>query len=602
MASRLSDEAIKSSYESGMRGIAVRRARKLPDLLGSTTIDLDELLGRETADEDIKEVDPIVMYRAIMAKGPSDCLDVLPFLSTEQVTRIFDYEAWRDDRLEPLRAINWLMLFNELGPTDMFDRLRDQEEEFQLALLGPMIDLLDAEEFEKVPDHEQDQFIALPCHTLYYRVKTDDARVQQFVQSLVGSGLESDLQYTYSLLSHAAYIPPTEQEAQLAQFRRARLEEDGFVSLEESARLFNRIDTQKLKKRWCSDVGTTSSAVIKSENQENESVFFVRVLAKLSLDIGQDAAFKLQQTMVHTANMICTATGTEAGEEAQMRDILYNMQSMVNLGLEWISGADLATAVDLIQRVHPQELFRTGVTVVASIGDDVIESLHGVQLVDAEKMEALWRQDKRGALIHWLEVNHLDFLGFERLELLKGLFNRFPMLVSETNEERSSRKYFQPIITLTDLDDLKVQAAAFIQELSLFRSACNANIAGKSIDKVLATAIARACIQGAFSDESFSDDEIRELAGRSQEQLAQSFAFCTDQISKRLTENLKQLGWDTLSSQVVIDRTIRGLSDLYLGFLAGLRAVGSPAAEGFNPNMLGSMIFVKSQRETSHHA
>ena len=601
MASRLSDEAIKSSYESGMRGIAVRRSRKLPDLLSSTTIDIDELLSRETAEEAIKEIDPIVMYRAIMAKGPSDCLDLLPYLSTEQVTRIFDYEAWRDDRLEPLRAINWLMLFNELGPTDMFDRLKDQEEEFQLALLGPMIELLDEEEFEKVPDHEQDQFVALPCHTLYYRVKTDDPRVQQFVQSLVGSGLESDLQYTYSLLSHAAYIPPSEQEDQLAQFRRARLEEDGFVSMEESARLFNRIDTQKLKKRWCNDASTTSTDVVKSANQNTDSVFFVRVLAKLAQDIGPDAAFNLQQTMVHTANMICTATGTEAGEEAQMRDILYNMQSMVNLGLEWISGGDIDAAVELIQRVHPQELFRTGVSVVAAIGDDVIESLQTVRLVDAEKMESLWKQDKRGALIHWLEVNHLDFLGFERLELLKGLLNRFPMLVSDAIEG-SVRKYFQPVITIVDLEELKIQAATFIQELSLFRSACNANVAGKSIDKVLATAIARACIQGAFSDDGFTESEIRDLAGRSQEQLAQSFSFCTDQISLRLVANLKQLGWDVLSSQVVIDRTIRGLSDLYLSFLAGLRAVGSPGLDGFNPDTLSSMIFLITQKETSHHA
>jgi hypothetical protein len=602
MASRLSDEAIKSSYESGMRGIAVRRSRKLPDLLGSTTLDIDELLSRETADEAIKEIDPVVMYRAIMAKGPSDCLDLLPYLSTEQVTRIFDYEAWRDDRLEPLRAINWLMLFNELGPTDMFDRLKDQEEEFQLALLGPMIDLLDEEEFEKVPDQEQDQFVALPCHTLYYRVKSDDPRVQQFVQSLVGSGLESDLQYTYGLLSHAAYIPPTEQEALLSQFRRARLEEDGFVSIEESARLFNRIDTQKLKKRWCSEASTTATELVKSASQNTDSVFFVRVLAKLAQDFGPDAAFKLQQTMVHTANMLCTATGTEVGEEAQMRDILYNMQSMVNLGLEWMSGGDLNTAVDLIQRVHPQELFRTGVTIVATAADDVIEALRSVSFADTEKMENLWNQDKRGALVHWLEVNGLDFLGFDRLELLKGLFNRFPMLVSQAKEEQSVRKYFQPVITINDLEELRIQAATFIQELSLFRSACSGDTTGKSIDKVLSTSVARACIQSAFSDESFTTAEINDLASRSQEQLAAAFTFSTDQIKDRLNENLKQLGWDPESSRSVVDRTILSLSDLYLSFVAGLRSLGTPGAEDFNPDTLSSLIFVTTQKEASHHA
>lgn len=593
MASRLSDEAVKSSYEGGLRGVAVRRALKLPDLIDSTAVNIDELLSIEAVEEAVQAVEPIAMYRAILARGPSDCLDLLPYLSTDQVTRIFDYEAWRDDRLEPMRAINWLMLFNELGPTDMFDRFKDQEEEFQLALLGPMIDLLDEDEFEKIGDSLQDEFVALPCHTLYYRVKSEDPRVQQFVQSLVGSGLESDLQYTYSLLAHAVYVPPTEQEDMLSQFRRARLEEDGFVSLDESARLFNRIDTDKLRKQWSSSEQSESTALIAVDDTSGQA-FFTRVLTQLARDAGPDAAAVLQQTMVHTANMLCTATGTEAGEESQLRDLMYNMQAMISLGLESLSDGDLSAAVALVQRVHPQELFRTGLSVIGTVGDDVVAALGASNLIATDKFIAYWKQDKRGALVHWLEVNCLDILGYERLELLKGLFNRFPMLVSDDLFEDGKRRYFQPIIGLADLAKLKVQAAVFIHELKIVEQSVAAMKPGMTFDNILTTAVARACLQGNFSATPLSVEELTELAAFGQEKLATAFSACSTALHERILSIATAAGGSPAEAKTVAEKAVHRISDLYFDLVTGLKAS--------TPESMSAIILLNRSTETIHHA
>jgi hypothetical protein len=604
MASRLSDEAIKSSYERGLRGVAVRRVKKLPDLIRNAAANLDELLSRENVEEAVQAVEPVAMYRAIMAKGPADALDVLPYLSADQVTRIMDYEAWHENRLEPLRAINWLMLFNELGPTDMFNRLKEQEEEFQLALLGPYIEMVDEEEFEKIPDHERDEWIALPCHTLFYRIKSDDPRVQKFVETLVGSGLEADLQYTYSLLSHAGYVPPAEQEAMLAQFRQARLEEDGIVAYEESMHLFARIDLAKLKKQWCPDGDRAASTDLTVAASASDNAFLLRVLARLSEHASPDAVADLTRSMVHTANMICTATGTEVGEESQLRDLMYNMQSLVSLGLEWLSEGDVNEGARLLTRIHPQQLFRAGLTLVAGLCDEVIAALKTVPLIEAEAIGRMWQRDRRGALIHWLEVNQLDLLGFERLEFLKGLFNRFPMFFTSQRTEGRQRIEFQPVISLDDLQELRVQAVAFMEHVRLFVNALEAPIAGLTIDKVLATATARACLQGQFIADPLTVAEIRILEAFSQEKLGKAFGECTTALAERIRSSVTGSGNTAEVARAVADRVVSSLSDIYFDLVSGLKSLDaeSPAGE-LTTGAFSSIVLLDSQnKEPSHHA
>lgn len=606
MASRLSDEAIKSSYETGLRGVAVRRVKKLPDLIGTSAANIDELLNSEQVEEAVQAVDPVAIYRAIMAKGPADSIDVLPYLSAEQVTRIMDYEAWRENRLEPLRAINWFMLFNELGPTDMFNRLKEQEEEFQLALLGPFIEMLDEEEFEKIPDHERDDWIALPCQTLYYRIKSDDPRIQKFVETLIGSGLEADLQYTYALLAHAGYVPPAEQEAMLAQFRQARLEEDGFVGYEESMQLFARIDLAKLVKQWCPDQPFSASTELSVAGTPTDSAFLLRVFGRVARNATAESVQDLTRSMVHTANMICTATGTEAGEDAQLRDLMYNMQSLISLGLEWLSKGDVDEGARLLTRVHPQQLFRAGLTMVAGVCDDVIASVKTLPLIESDVIGRMWQRDRRGALIHWLEVNHLDLLGYERLEFLKGLFNRFPMFFSERRVESKQRIEFQPVVSLEDMQELRIQALAFVEEVRVFLSALDQPVVGLTIDKVLATATARACLQGQFMADPLTDAEIKILSDFSQEKLGKAFGECTTALSERIrTAVATTSGASPEVARLVAERVVSGLSDIYFDLITGLKALQADSASSGDlaAGTFSSIVLLESQiKEPTHHA
>ena len=249
MASRLSEDSLKAVYDTGHQNLAIQMSPSL-DLLTGPSVDLEALLVAEDPTAAVQAVAPQALYQALVNKGPEDALEVLLHLSEEQLVRIFDYDCWNDGRLAPLKAFRWLTLFKEHGPEELAKRFRELDEEYQLALIGPFVKMYDEDEYEKLSQPEQDSLNRMPCGTLFYRVTSDDPRIEEFITGLFEAIMTGDINYAYAVLTHASFLPPNEQEELIARFRKARLEEDGFVAFEDSLAAFNRLDLDELKRRW----------------------------------------------------------------------------------------------------------------------------------------------------------------------------------------------------------------------------------------------------------------------------------------------------------------------------------------------------------------
>src|SRR6185312_7723513 len=104
MASRLSEESLRAVLDAGQQGLVIESEPASVAVPGDR-VDLDALLVAEDPEKAVQAVAPQAMYAALVAKGPEDCLDVLPLVSEEQVTRVFDYDVWDKDQLEPLKAM-----------------------------------------------------------------------------------------------------------------------------------------------------------------------------------------------------------------------------------------------------------------------------------------------------------------------------------------------------------------------------------------------------------------------------------------------------------------------------------------------------------------
>jgi hypothetical protein len=511
MASRLSEDRLRGVYDTGYQALPIR---SVISELAPPTVDLDGLLLSEDPVGAVQAVAPQVLYHALVEKGPEDALEVLELISEEQLTRILDYDAWAEDSLVPVKMVRWLDLFKELGTEQLYRRFRDLEEEYQVALLGPIIDVVDEEQYEKLTDVQQDELHRLPCGTLYYKVGTTDPRIAGFVESLVEATLAHDLNYAYALLTHAAFMPPNESEEAIARFRRARLEEDGFVTYQESLRYFAPIDLVALRAKWVLRSGAVS------ETAYLKGLPTGRRLLDQALTSDAFSASErehLSRGFAVLANALCATTKIEPDDARGLRRLFAQAQALSNLGLEWLAQGDLELATTVLKVESPQVLFRSALSLVHQLTSLISQRMIVYGVVDSDKIAKHASLDRPGLVLAALDQVVLPVLGMNRVEVLKGAYNRFPVRPSSpeglTGELDLAHVEFSPIDSLASLRDLAqsldgISGIMHVASLALD----GAPIGLRAVDSVILRALAHGALGGSFEFVSFDDDAVKRLS------------------------------------------------------------------------------------------
>jgi hypothetical protein len=476
MASRLSDESQLITYDQGLSGFTWS-ASSLPSALEeerSARTLLDSLLSADSPTEVVQSIEPSLIRHALLVAGIEDHLEILPLLSSAQVTHIMDFEAWKDSRISVPGAIRWLQLHKQASSDELLRRFRELEEEFQTGLLGPFIETYDLEMWEKMSDQEQDALVRLPCGEVFYKIKSDDPETRQFVEELVNSALSSDIEYAYSLLAHASYLPPNEQESIALQFRNARLEEEGFVTADEASTLFITAAGDKAIRQWTGKsveqileetiVQTTSrqTSRITDEKRLLATAYGTPSLIDLALPHCEDPA-SVATRLAHLANTVASASGVESDDRAALKLVLTHTKGHCNLGLELLSGSDPLLASRILSSEHPGTIFKASFAVVDALRRKTITTLAESGLIpapSAHRIQQLLFARKYGQILLLLDRETLETLGVEANEVLKALFNRFPLCPAVEGEKMT----FQPVHERSSLVDL-AQWSARLQEI-----------------------------------------------------------------------------------------------------------------------------------------
>lgn len=456
MSDRLSEEALIQSLDSGWRSLVWRDPFSGKNSQLISTVDLHSILSSKEPEALAQAVPRRDMYLALVAAGPEDALEVLPLLSSEQFVSIIDNEGWRDGHLAVHQAIRWLDLYKHLGPEHLYKRFRQLDEEYQVALLNPYIEMVDEEAFEKLAQDEQDRFTALPCNTLWWKVKGGDEKVQEFVSSVISAAISEDPAYVYSLLGMAAMLPPNEQEALLKQFRDARLEEDGFVSTEESRELFSSFGkAQELLDKWNSIHRPVSTTPVKKDDKK---VLFLDSVLRLAASSGMAdtvAVENVQKGFAYLANAMSAACKVESDDVTGLTSLLRQVKCLSSFGLEVLSKGDASKGVEILFTEYPKVVFRFALSLFDAVR---LEAISGLQAKDeklAQKVELYWRAGKFGAALWMLDKSLSEKMEPEAVEILKGLFNRFPMVKDDViNEDKVWRVRFRPVASVGDYDAL----------------------------------------------------------------------------------------------------------------------------------------------------
>lgn len=539
MASRLSEESLRAAYDAGHQSFTLAPFGS-EELLYQAPASLNSLLELENAKARIQAIKPQTLYAAILNQGPEDSLDVLKLISRSQFVKIYDYDVWNYDRLAPAKAFRWLELYKNLGRKELIKRFRQLDEEYQIALLGPLVRTYDLEAYEEMSDVEQDRMNALPCNEMFYEIKSDDKQTIEIIEEVVAAALQEDIQYCYSLLAHAGYMPPNEEEAKIAQFRRARLEEDGFVTYEESLAMFRPVDVVSIRKE--SGLTENIDALVTHDNPENKP-FLGLVLAKG--DWTDDERSELTQGFAFLSNSLCSASRVEPDDQSGLKLIMHQVHAISSLGLEYLAGGDIQVGKGLLLRTHIQILFRTGITIIGRLQEAMVERLQAAELPDTENLGSLLRMDKRGEILRKCDVSLLPILGHLNTEIIKGLFNRYPVSPKQipTGDAEGGRIIFSPIDTLANLQRFGDILDGLAGLLHLYRLAEGDG----DIDQSLHTAFANVLLGNAFTARRLSREEVDQVVGLDNQVVQTMTSDFMGDLESNLTNSLKDAADQTWS-------------------------------------------------------
>lgn len=453
MASRLSEESLSTIYNSGCGGFNL--AYKPLDFQGFLEkVDFDQLLASPDAPQLIRLIEPQRLYYGLIEKGPSECLEVLAHISKEQFLRIFDYDVWHQDELVPQKALYWLNLLQKVSPKLVFSQFTELEEEYQIGILAPYVKIYDLDAYEQMSDVEQDSLQRFPGESFFYSIMTEDPEVKEGIIGLLGSLQSYDMNYALSILAHAAYMPPQEPAFLLAQFRKARLEEDGFISYEESLAYFTEIDPKPIKARWQKEASQETNAAVPATKVENQNLFIDQILAYLA----QTQAWNIEQEEQIKNNLLCLMNASISASQLELDNlpvlkILFtNIKAVCSLGLNYLSDGDLQLAAKILFNEYSKTYFQVGLSLIRPYQKKFVMMAVDRKLPGAQQLRQSFIQQKYGLIIDWFDKHFREILGFEESEMVKGLFNRFPLYPKSTRDaEHIGRLLFQPIASLEDL-------------------------------------------------------------------------------------------------------------------------------------------------------
>ena len=506
MTGRLSEANLTSTLDGGHKSLPWEAGQPSGFLAG---IDFDAILQSPEAKQIIQSLPTQVLYYGLKRKGMAECIDVLPHLAEEQVTRLADYDLWYKDSLVPQKAFELLGYFGEHSSEQLYKRFSFLEEEYQLSILGGLIRVYELEEFEAMSQEQQDQLFAMPCNEIYYSIETDDQETISFIQKLMAALTEHNLRYAYSLVSHVSYGLKSENEEAIRRFRTCRLEEDGFVSYEDSLSCFVGLDFLALREKWAQGNSFQGAVTAVHESREN---YLNRVL-----DLAQasqwtvDEQYEVHQQLLYLANSLCSAAQVEPEDLYGLNRVLEQCRAVVGLGLEYLSGSDLQLGLKVLKGEHVKNLFRTGISLVQDLRKKAIARLVEAGLPEVDSLSHGFATGRHGQILKLIDQNLLEHLGFESCEILKGLFNRFPMAPDFSEAKGQIR--FVPIACLPDFETLRDYVLGLSVLLFLGDMAKQGEASESSLQTVLSTSMLRAMSSGEFTfkavEQSMGDDFLK---------------------------------------------------------------------------------------------
>ena len=301
-------------------------------------------------------------YYTLKEIGVEDATDLLSLASPQHITFCLDIEAWKNDRINPRKLLDWLELILECGDSKTWELVRDADEDLLITLLAGQSRIVKpGTEIEPLEIDEQ----WFTLDNQYYLRFKGMGRSYRILTHLLELIFRRDHEFYVRLLEGALWSVPGEIEEHALRWRQSRLLDKGFPELYESMEIYRYLDpssvttdhgTKDTSGRIGSDrwVGITPNFYLVPQRSGD---FFSQALY---LALEREGMEEIKGELAYLCNKAMVADGIDVSQLDKVKETLGSVYHYINLGLSFVSRGDLEDAIRALRTLYLAQLFRTG--------------------------------------------------------------------------------------------------------------------------------------------------------------------------------------------------------------------------------------------------
>jgi hypothetical protein len=313
---------------------------------------LEALISAPKAEALIQSVPPEQLYLDIQSVGLADTTDVVQLASPAQFQAFVDLGAWKADRLDHQALLRWIRAAR--GPSA--DRFRAQVAGLDLELIESLLRThTTIHDLEEEPDLHAEG-LTLDSADGRYRVVflAEKSSDQAALRALLLDFMAADALGLSRLLESARWALPSELEEVAYGFRTARLTDLGFPDAETAKSLYARVPLPP------PPADGKASALAQRGRR-------VDLLASALDALTPEERERLEDELRTVVNAVLVDERADPGDPAAIRHASERARDTLELGLEYLSGANPAQAVEVVRQHTSRHLFQVGFSLALAL-------------------------------------------------------------------------------------------------------------------------------------------------------------------------------------------------------------------------------------------
>ena len=224
---------------------------------------VEAILSRGDAIEFTQALEAPTVYRLVQEAGWEAAQELVPLLSSDQLAVCLDLDCWDRHRFMPARVAPWLAaLVSDADDSTFRQRCRQLDAEVLSLFFKEhlLVDLYGEE--GDIPPALLEYDVEPSPDRVYALAYVGDDTINALLRATIARLYEVDIVLGWTLLEAARWELKSTMEEEALRWRTSRLEEWGFVEMDEALRIYRPLDgpTYRDKTRAKRIAAETSSA------------------------------------------------------------------------------------------------------------------------------------------------------------------------------------------------------------------------------------------------------------------------------------------------------------------------------------------------------